>query len=360
MRIKPIVFLFVITFFPRAQAQVYEKVFSFTDTIAQGIAGSGPKAAVIQGSDGNFYGTTVGMGPTEPGTAFKMTPAGVVTPLVQFNGFGSTSVGGEQTSGLFQGSDGNFYGTTECGGSNGGYVGGGTVFKMTPTGILTTLVQFAGSGGGPGSGGSGGEESCPLPNGLIQGIDGNFYGTAAGSGTTCGSVFKMTPAGVLTTLLQFVGTAATTVGRIPTFLLSGSAGFFYGTTSLGGTDGFGTVFKTTTAGALTTLVQFTGTAGNLLGATPNGLLQGSDGNFYGTTSQGGACNDGTVFKMTPAGAFTTFAQFTGTSGATLGNDPVSPLVQGPDGNFYGTTYSGGAANEGTVLRRIPRQRLGGQ
>ena len=282
-------------------------------------------SALVEGSDGNFYGTTQGGGSSQDGTVFKMTPAGVLSTLISFNG----ANGDEPMASLVQGSDGNFYGTTFLGGSG----GEGTVFMMTPAGALTTLVSFNGSNGAYPS------------TALVQGSDGNFYGTTesggiGGSGHE-GTVFKVTPTGVLTTLVSFNGTN----GAFPqTALVQGSDGNFYGTTIADGNDE-GTVFKMTPAGILTTLVLFNGANG----VNPEGeLIQGSDGNFYGTTNYGGSGNIGTIFKLTPAGVLTTLVSFTGPNGTF----PVAALVQGKDGNFYGTTQDGGISNDGVIFQLV--------
>ena len=182
--------------------------------------------------------------------------------------------------------------------------------------------------------------------GLIQATDGNFYGTSDEGGA---SIFKMTPAGVLTPLVLLTSNGATNKGNFITALMQGSDGNFYGTTSGGGAGDFGTVFKMTPAGVLTTLVEFTGNGATNKGMFPqDGLMQGSDGNFYGTTFRGGASNEGTVFKMTPAGALTTLVEFTGNGGTKIGSLPSGCLMQGSDGNIYGTTC--GAHYVGTVFR----------
>jgi uncharacterized repeat protein (TIGR03803 family) len=168
--------------------------------------------------------------------------------------------------------------------------------------------------------------------GLVQGSDGSFYGTTAyGGASGKGTVFQVTPAGVLTKLISFTGAN----GSHPVApLVQGSDGNLYGTTAYGGTNGNnGTVFQMTPAGALTTLVSFNGTNGSHPLA---GLVQGSDGNFYGTTMRGGANNRGTVFLMTPAGVLTTLVSFSGANGRL----PFAALVQGTNGNFYGTTDGG--------------------
>jgi uncharacterized repeat protein (TIGR03803 family) len=296
------------------------------------INGLSPHAGLVQGSDGNFYGTTSSGGMNNEGTVFKITTQGTLTTLWQFSGFFD---GRSPSAGLVQGSDSNFYGTTEYGGTN----GWGTVFKITSQGTLTTLWQF---GFGP-SGTNGAQPEA----GLVQGRDGNFYGTTYSGGTNSnpyggyGTVFKMTSQGTLTTLYQFGGLP--TDGQYPyAGLVQGDDGNFYGTTSGGGTNNEGTVFKITPQGTLTTLWQFNYYS---KGAYPSaGLVQGSDSNFYGTTSGG----VGTVFKITSQGTLTTLWQFTG-----IGIDGAQPrggLAQGNNGYFYGTTYSGGTNGYGTVFK----------
>jgi len=299
-----------------------------------GSNGGYPFAGLVQSTDGNFYGTTntplFNPSLTYPGTAFKITPTGTLTTLVTF----SSANGIFPFAGLIQGTDGNFYGATFEAGS-GSY---GTLFKMTPTGGLTTLVSFAGANGG-------------LPNAnLVQGSDGNFYGMTYEGGSTYvsinnlgeGTIFRMTPAGALTTLVSFTGAN----GSYPAAnLVQGIDGNFYGTTTEDNVNDDGTVFKMTPAGVLTTLVYFS----SISGQYPNGLVQGSDGNFYGTTEgTGSGGKDGTVFKITPAGALTTLASFDSANG----NEPLAGLVQGTDGNFYGTTVLGGSSNVGVIFQLI--------
>jgi uncharacterized repeat protein (TIGR03803 family) len=303
-----------------AQSQILTTLVNFNDT-----NGDYPMAVLIQASDGNFYGTTTDGGNISLGdslgygTVFKMTPDGsTLTTLVNFNG----TNGAYPYAGLIQGSDGNFYGTTLEGGTN----HEGTVFKMTTNGTLITLVDFNGTNG-----------AYPSGN-LVQGRDGNFYGTTSvNSGTDYGTVFKMTPDGILTTLISFNYTNGATGYSVG--LLQGSDGNFYGVTPTGGKYDDGTAFKVTTNGTLTTLINFNGTNG----ADPYAsLVQGSDGDFYGTTSLG----NGTIFKMTPdGGTLTTLVNFNGTNGAI----PYG-LVQGSDGNFYGVTYQGGTNDWGTVFK----------
>jgi uncharacterized protein (TIGR03437 family) len=299
--------------------------------------------SLVQGSDGNFYGTilgfrTVNIPSSDPGSIFKLTPSGALTILHVFAQ--GVSEGSNSIGGLVQGLDGNFYGTTFAGGANKQANGGGAgiVFKITPSGTLAKLHDFGGTDG-------------LGPNGLILASDGNFYGTTERGGTGCpndlfgngcGTVFKVTSAGTLTTLYTF--TAMSDGGAPTAGVVQGSDGNFYGTTTNGGQNGFGTIFKLTPTGVLTTLYSFPAIpAGNASSVT---LIQATDGNFYGTINQGGGPEGhGTLFEMTPDGAVTTLHTFGGADG-------VAPdyLIQAKDGNLYGATASGtGPSPNGTVF-----------
>jgi len=245
-----------------------------------GSDGSGPSAGLIADAAGNFYGTTASGGAFFQGTVFRMTPSGAITVLHSFNSF--FSEGAVPLAGLVQGGDGNFYGTTAFGGAH----FKGTVFKINATGNLTTLHSFSGSPS---------EGANPIAA-LVQGSDSNFYGTTASGGEHFqGTVFRITPAGGITVLHSFSGSPSE--GGVPfAGLVQGSDGNFYGTTALGGAHVKGTVFKIDATGSLTTLHSFSGSPGE--GAVPfAGLVQGSDGNFYSTTALGGAHGEGTVFKF---------------------------------------------------------------
>lgn len=268
-----------------ASAQAFTSLFSF-----DGTNGDAPNG-LVQSTDGNIYGTTRYGGAHNWGTFFKMTPEGALTTLYNFCSQALCSDGRSPNSGLIQGSDGNFYGTT----IGGGTFDGGTFFKITPEGTLTTLYSFCAAQG-----------NCPNPSepmaGVIQAADGNFYGTTAyGGAYDDGTVFKVTPGGTLTVLHSFDGTDGTySTAR----LIQTTDGNFYGTTQLGGgitSSGYGTVFKITPDGMLTTLYRFDTTGGVYPQA---GLVQATDGNFYGTTlgtGLGGGYGQGTVFKITPGG-----------------------------------------------------------
>jgi uncharacterized repeat protein (TIGR03803 family) len=300
--------------------------------------GASSTAAPVLGKDGNFYGTTYQGGDLSLnsgygyGSIFQITPAGTLTTLVNFNYTGT----GANPNGLTPGNDGNFYGTTQIGGSK----GDGTAFQVTTNGTLTTLVNFSYAVTGAD------------PTGLTLGKDGNFYGTTVQGGDgNFGTVFQLTPGGTLTTLISFNGT---TTGAYPQAALTlGNDGNLYGTTYQGGDTnlnhhrGFGTIFSVSTSGQLTTLVYFNGTNGASSTAPP---ALGQDGNFYGTTYQGGNTNlnfgygFGTVYRLTTAGQLTTLISFNGTNGAR-----PTGMALGKDGNFYGTTEKGGSGNLGTVF-----------
>lgn len=288
--------------------------------------------SLVQGLDGNLYGTTLYGGAYDTcatygcGTVFKISPNGTLTTLHSFDG----TDGFEVYGGLVQTTDGNFYGTASAGGTSPNCGGGcGTVFKITPGGTFTTLYSFAGSdGSGP---------TGPL----VQARDGNFRGMTTSGGAYCapygcGTIFKITPLGALTTLYSFSGPD----GSYPyNGLVEGADGNFYGETTLGGAYGTGTIFKITPWGALTTLFSFYGADGGL---PTGGLIQATNGNLYGTTETGGTSPNcvggcGTVFTITTGGSLTTLWNFDSTDGFI----PFSGVIEGTDGNFYGTTVEGG-------------------
>jgi uncharacterized repeat protein (TIGR03803 family) len=190
--------------------------------------------------------------------------------------------------------------------------------------------------------------------GLVQATNGDLYGTAAGGGAYGGgTVFKMTPSGKLTTLYSFCAQAGCTDGANPSAgLVQATNGDFYGTTAGGGAcSTCGTVFKITPSGTLTTLYSFCSQSGCTDGSYPAaGLVQATNGDLYGTTfSGGGATNSGTAFKITPSGDLTTLHSFCAQSGCTDGNYPGAGLVQATNGTLYGTTSGGGANNLGTIF-----------
>jgi uncharacterized repeat protein (TIGR03803 family) len=297
-------------------------------TFRDGIDASSPNG-LIQGNDGYSYGTTDGAG-TNKGTIFRMSPDGVLTTLYSFTG---GTDGAYPKAGLVQRRDGSFYGTTWYGGAyvdQYGY-GEGAVFQITSNGVFTSLYSFSDTGDGRN------------PNGLIEGSDGNLYGTTFGGGASHGTVFQITTNGVLTTLYSFTGAD----GDHPfAALAQGNDGDFYGTTYEGGAQNGGTVFRFSLTGSLTTLYSFPYDANSIL-VTPRSVVQDNNGNLYGTTSQGGSQQFGSLFQINAVGTFTNLFSFTR---ATDGAIPQGALVQGKDDNFYGTCSRGGSKNLGTLFR----------
>ena len=215
---------------------------------------------------------------------------------------------------------------------------------------LTTLYSFCSQGGGNCTDGE-------LPTGLVQATNGDFYGTTssgganvAPNGASAGTIFKITPSGTLTTLYSFCSQSGCTDGYVPDAgLVQATNGDFYGTTWGGGVNGEGTVLRITPSGVLTTLYNFCSqpVSGECTdGANPYAaLVQATNGDFYGTTVDGGANGEGgTVFKITPSGTLTTLYSFCSRGGAscTDGESPVAALVQDTNGDLYGATVYGGA------------------
>lgn len=336
-----------------SSAQTFTSLVSFDYT-----NGANP-FELLEATDGNLYGTANkgGTGPNyncnkSCGIVFRMTLADKLTTLHSFDG-----LDGNGPFGLVQASNGNMYGATSYGGAHNctsyGSAGPcGAIYELTLGGTLTSLYDFCA------------KTSCgdgAIPSGrLVQASDGNLYGitVAGGTGTCtgavgpgCGTVFRITPSGAFTLLHSFKNTD----GAYPyEGLVLASNGNLYGTTSEGGAHGYGTVFEVTLGGKLTTLHSFNLTDGAYPYA---GLIQGSNGNLYGTTTEillnegAPSCTAtgvgyGTVFEITLTGAVTTLHTFASTDGAY----PYSRLLQGTDGNFYATSACGGTNNDGTVFK----------
>ena len=351
---------------PKAHGQEYQELYSF----GRNPDGNIPMGELVEGDDGNFYGTTYYGGPSDCGTVFKITPGGALTIIAALDG----SWGRNPCYSLVKANDGNFYGTTYE----------GSVFRVTPNGTITYLDATVAPAGSFIQGTDGyiygalaensssygwvfrssldwstgailheftwdraGQDGIDPEGGLIQGRDGSFYGTTSLDGAYgCGTVYKITSQGQLTTICSFLSTNG---ARYPYgSLLQASDGNFYGAADGGGS---GTLFKASPTGALSTIYEFVGIDNT--GEDPNGsLIQGNDGNLYGTARSGTSNNLGTVFKVTPSGTVTAVLAFTGSGGRYPGANPYAGLVQGSDGNLYGTTGNSGTHGSGNVFRII--------
>ncbi len=329
--------------------------FSGTSGVVGVTDGTNPAAGLIEDSHGNFYGTTQYGGAYGEGTVFKITSAGVETVLHSFGPFGSSD-GAYPSAALVLGKDGNYYGTTKSGGAN----GVGTVFRISTAGAESVIYSFSGDQGISGS-----TDAAEPYSPLLLGSDGNFYGTTAYGGTyDQGSVFRITTAGAESVIYSFSGNGGShdsTDGALPyAGLIQASDGNFYGVTEFGGLHSEGTVFRISAAGAYAELYSFSGGPIGIHGSTDaaqpvSALIQGSDGNFYGTSFRGGSVDSGTVFKISTAGVESVLYSFTGsiegtggTSGSTDGGGPEG-MILGSNGTFYGTTEYGGAYDEGAVF-----------
>jgi len=310
-----------------------------------GADGAHPQSGLVQATGGNFYGTTSDGGANNQGTVFKVDSTGAVTVLHSFNG----TDGAQPSGGLVLAGDGNLYGATQFGGFNltSFFPGEGTAFKITTGGVFTVLHYF------------GATENAFFPGGLIQGIDGNFYGTTVqGGAQNAGTLFRMNSSGTVAVIHSF---NSDTEGRIPIgSLFQGNDGDLYGgllgdTTALGGANSSTSpLYKVDTSGNVTILYHFNhASEGNYL----MGLIQASDGNLYGTLDDGGPYRGsyadgaffnfgGAVFRISSGGIITILHSFNGADG----NEPVAILFQGSDGDLYGTTARGGTLNQGTAFK----------
>ena len=291
---------------------------------------------LVEGTDGRLYGTAEEGGERDKGTVFRVTTGGKVKVLLSFIR-GKTGER-EPTSGLIAGPGGVFYGTTPVGGDLGGSAG--SLYQVSPSGQKTVLHFFAGGAN---------DASVPRSRPLLA-SDGNFYGTSLGGGELDeGVVYRMTPAGEVTVMHSFAGgpgDGAWPWGEVT----EASDGNFYGTTYRGGKKGFGTVFRMTPDGPLTVLHHFGVTPAD--GIYPDaGLVQGSDGHLYGITgwSDYDSGGRGSLFRISLAGEYTLLHTF----GGSDGSDPEAGLVRASNGNFYGSTYGGGAHGCGVLFRLTP-------
>lgn len=297
---------------------------------------------IAQGRDGNLYSGAWG-GSYNEGATFKVTPAGELTTLYSFT---NATDGSLPYGGLTLGTDGNFFGAAYSANIGGG-APYGTVFKMTPTGKLTTLYTFT----------NGSDGSLPMAP-PIQGVDGNFYGTTCppcGLNNGPGSIYKITSSGAFS-VLHTCGPNDCYGPGAP--LIQGTDGSFYGASYFGGTTGGGSIFKITPEGKIAVLYDFViiGNESAPYGEAPNGpLVQGTDGNFYGTTGGGGlkfpGCG-GVLFRITSQGKLTVLHKM---NCAKESGNPTAGLIQATDGNFYGVN-SGHSSLEhpcGTLFKITP-------
>jgi len=358
-------------FFKMAINGTYSVLHSFSAATE----GASPKGGLIKGNDGNLYGLTSGGGSLNGGTAFKITTAGALTTLADFNG---ASLGNIPYETLTKGRDSAYYGTTSSDGAN----GSGTIFKLCG-GVATLLHSFNNSVDGG------------VPKGsLVLASDSNFYGmTTQGGSKTVGTIFRITPGGVYTVIRHLNG--PTDGGSAQGSLIQGSDGNLYGMCSSAGPNNTGTIFKISLTGTFTVLHSFVSASeganpeGNLIqaadgnlygmtsynarafklaidgtgftvlhsfvanteGSSPLGsLIQAKDGNFYGANSTGGSYGGGTIFKMTSAGTVSVLKHF---NQVPDGKNPKGNLLQANDGNFYGMTNYGGTNNIGTIFKITP-------
>lgn len=288
--------------------------------------GANPTGGLTLGTDGNFYGTTQQGGSKSSGVVFKMTPSGTITILHTLNG---------STDGSFpwgppiEGSDGNFYGTA----SGGGNKGSGVVYKVTSTGTYSVIYEFDVTHGfGP----------VAPPT---QGTDGFLYlPVPEGGAEFCGTVVQLSTAGVVNNYYSFPCGSSGAFPLGP--LVQASNGDFYSTTQDGGTNGEGTIYQITTGMAVTILHSFGSVFGDCTypGA---GMLLATDGNYYGSASDGGSHGDGCLFRTATNGSYKGLYSFNNTTNGTQ-MSPLAPPVQLTSGILYGVTEFGGTSNDGTV------------
>jgi len=293
-------------------AQVYTELYNF-NWHAEGANPMAP-ALLAQGQDGNLYSTLQTQLFGEGSVYGWSVSGGSLSEIYGFLG----PDGIAPQSGLSLGIDGNFYGTTETGGT----YGYGSVFKITPGGGLTSLYSFA-------NGNDGAYPWAPP----IQAPDGNIYG-ATYNGTNQGRAYKITPAGVFTMI-------AVLPSKTQAPFILGGDGNLYGTTPYGGTYNRGTVFQLTTKGKLKIVYSFTA-------ESPSGpVMQAADGKLYGTTPWGGTNGQGLIYSMTTVGgSYKVLHNFSNIEGS----NSTAGLVQGSDKFLYGVAEAGGANGQGSLFK----------
>jgi uncharacterized repeat protein (TIGR03803 family) len=325
-----------------AHAQFFTKLADFDLS-----NGAISEASMVESEDGNFYGTTniggsgVSSAGGNGGTIFRFSPSSnSLTNIYSFCQTADCPTGDYPSSPLMLSHGGDLYGVPQ----GGGLGHGGSIFRVTKNGVFDLLYSFCL------------EASCPdglnLESGLVQARDGNLYGeTFEGGAYGFGTIFKTTPNGVLTTVHNFCAQSGCPDGSAPLdTMIQASNGNVYGVTRDGGAQNMGTIFQLTLSGEFTTLYNFCSQPDCLDGMLPGKLFQATDGHLYGITTQGGENATGTFFRFTAKGVFTTLYSFCATITCPSGSYPIGDIVQASDGAFYGTTLRGGDAGFGTVFR----------
>jgi uncharacterized repeat protein (TIGR03803 family) len=298
--------------------------------------GAGPYLSLLQVSPGNFFGFTLGTNGN--GTLFKLSEFGHIFSNLHTFCTTDCTDGQMPRTNLIQARNGYLYGTTNAGGT---FHNAGTIFRLTTGGALTEVYDFCQvtnckDGSGPLGFGS-----------LIQATDGNLYGTTRNGGRGFGTIYQLSSTGTLKTIYRFCRVGGCLDGADPNGLVEGLDGNFYGVTTSGGANGYGEVFKVNRYGLLSVVYSFCAQAGCADGNGPTGLLLGSDGNFYGTTANLGSNSavPNNVFQVTPAGVYSVLY-----STDVETQSSVLSVMQSTDGNFYGTNNIGGANNLGTFFK----------
>jgi uncharacterized repeat protein (TIGR03803 family) len=306
------------------------------DFVSQFSGNQGHAITVVQGTDGNFYGAATN-GAYNKGQIFRMTPDGDLTTIHSFCAKTGCPDGSLADRSPVLGSDGNLYGVTSGGGNS---TGSGTFYKMTLEGEITSLYDFC-----PNAGCADGQG----PNGIVLASDGNFYGvTVAGGKFGQGTIFSISPAGRFKLLHTFCSQSNCADGGLPQFPpVQGIDGNLYGTAYIGGIENHGVIYQITPAGTYKVVYAFCGSQNSCpTGENPMAILQDASGNFFGTTTFGGTKGFGTVFEFTSTNQYKVLHSFLGNDGS----DPTSGLTLASNGSLYGVTQGGGGAHVGNIFK----------
>ena len=313
------------------QAQSFSVIHNFTG----GTDGGNPLNGLVMGLGAYMYGTTSAGGAYGNGTVFRLSPTGVLTTIYAFRGGAD---GSSPQSFMIQDSQGLLYGTT----SGGGAYGGGTVFRIANN-SKTTLHSF----------GSGTDGSVPLA-GLMLDHAGDLYGTtSAGGANGNGTVFMLSLSGILwrESVLYSFGTGSD--GTVPyAGVTLDSAGDLLGTTSAGGTGGYGTIFELNKAHGWAESIVYNFQNQNDGGVPYAGLIADGQGNFYGAATEGGNQGGGSIFELTPAGSGWNFTAIDSLAGWGI-SGTFRNLMLSSSGTLYATTHCDGQDSAGTVYQLVP-------